>query len=150
MATGMTPMTNANEAAPDATMCRWTASLSTTRFRSQLALDNGLFGGKEFVKVCRRHAQLGGDIRHRGFSETKLTEQLVGFDHDLLTRFIAGQTFAGKLSGVDKSDEVYYSSHICFVKWLECSWPQESLLSCTFIASYQPDGFRKTRLDTGS
>jgi hypothetical protein len=90
-------------------------------------LDNGLFGGKEFVNICRRHAQLGRDIRHGCFSETELTKQLVGFDHDPLTRFIAGQTFAGSLGGGgDKSDKVYYSSHICLVKWSECSWPQES------------------------
>jgi hypothetical protein len=83
-------------------------------------LDNGLFGGKEFVNVCRRHAQLRGYIRDRCFSEPELTKQLVGFDHDPLTRFIAGQTLAGKLSGGDRSDEYYYSSLICIVKWLEC------------------------------
>jgi hypothetical protein len=68
-------------------------------------LDNGLFGGKEFVNVCRRHAQFRGDIRDRRFSETELTKQLVGFSHDPLTRFIAGQTFTGKMGGRDRSDE---------------------------------------------
>src|SRR6201997_5483542 len=73
-------------------------------------LDNGLFRGKEFVNVCRRHAQFLGNIRDRGFFEPELTKQLVGFDHDPLTGFIASPTFAGKLSGSERSDEKHYSS----------------------------------------
>src|ERR1700756_2113268 len=73
-------------------------------------LDNSLFRGKEFVNVCRRHAQFLGDIRDRGFFKPELTKQLVGFDHDAFMGFIASPTFARKWSSIERSDENHYSS----------------------------------------
>src|SRR5260221_3017655 len=47
-------------------------------------LDNGLFGGKEFVNIARDM------LNSAAISAT------VGFGHDPVTCFIAGQTFASK------------------------------------------------------
>src|ERR1700739_2604527 len=108
---------NGHEYLLDSIQCRAGVSqVSLDRFTEnhqipvRTCLDNSLFGGKEFVNVCRRHAQFLGDIRDRGFFEPELTKQLVGFDHDPSMGFIASETFAGKLTGSDRSDENHYSS----------------------------------------
>jgi hypothetical protein len=71
--------------------CRRNGGLNGNLQLGEVFLDAGfddrVFRREKLVNIGGRHAEPGGDIRHGGFGQPEMTDELISFGQDTLASF---------------------------------------------------------------